>query len=181
MDINQVLAEYDSMYGAKPLGEIEAFLIEKLDQAYAEPDHYAAVTLLNEIIGFCRDTSQNEKGLEYCRQDLKLMQDMGLEGSVEYATSLLNVANAYRAFGKWEESLALYQQTEAVYREKLPEGEFNYASLYNNWSLLYQEMQDFDNARIMLEKALQVVTAYPEAVMPIATTHCNLPVPASDA
>lgn len=176
MDINQVLAEYDSMYGAKPLGEIEAFLVEKLDQAYAEPDHYAAVTLLNEIIGFCRDTSQNEKGLEYCRQDLKLMQDMGLEGSVEYATSLLNVANAYRAFGKWEESLALYQQTEAVYREKLPEGEFNYASLYNNWSLLYQEMQDFDNARIMLEKALQVVTAYPEAVMPIATTHCNLAV-----
>lgn len=176
MDINQVLAEYDSMYGVKALSEIEAFLVEKLDQAYAEPDHYAAVTLLNEIIGFCRDTSQNEKGLEYCRQTLKLMQDMGLEGSVEYATGLLNVANAYRAFGKWEESHALYQQTEAVYREKLPEGEFNYASLYNNWSLLYQEMQDFNNARIMLEKALQVVSAYPEAVMPIATTHCNLAV-----
>lgn len=176
MDINQVLTEYDSMFGRKELGEIEAFLVEQIDKAYAEPDYYSAVTLLNEIIGFCRDTSQNEKGLKYCGQDLKLMQEMGLEGSVEYATSLLNVANAYRAFGKWEDSLTLYQQTQAIYQEKLPAGEFNYASLYNNWSLLYQEMQDFDNARIMLEKALEVVSGYPDAVMPIATTHCNLAV-----
>lgn len=176
MDINQVLTEYDSMFGVKELGEIEAFLVEQIDKAYAEPDYYSAVTLLNEIIGFCRDTSQNEKGLKYCRQDLKLMQEMGLEGSVEYATSLLNVANAYRAFGKWEDSLDLYQQTQAIYQKKLPAGEFNYASLYNNWSLLYQEMQDFDNARIMLEKALEVVSGYPDAVMPIATTHCNLAV-----
>lgn len=174
MDINRVLTEYDSMFGVKELGEIEAFLVEQIDKAYAEPDYYSAVTLLNEIIGFCRDTSQNEKGLKYCEQDLRLMREMGLEGSVEYATSLLNVANAYRAFGKWEESLALYQKTEDIYREKLPEGEFNYASLYNNWSLLYQEMQDFENARIMLEKALQVVSGYPDAVMPLATTHCNL-------
>lgn len=176
MDINQVLTEYDNMFGVKELGEIEAFLVEQIDKAYAEPDYYSAVTLLNEIIGFCRDTSQNEKGLKYCEQDLKLMQEMGLEGSVEYATSLLNVANAYRAFGKWEDSLALYQQTREIYEEKLPAGKFNYASLYNNWSLLYQEMQDFDNARIMLEKALEVVFGYPDAVMPIATTHCNLAV-----
>lgn len=176
MDINQVLTEYDNMFGVKGLDEIEAFLVEQIDKAYAEPDYYSAVTLLNEIIGFCRDTSQNEKGLKYCEQDLELMRKMGLEGSVEYATSLLNVANAYRAFGKWEDSLTLYQQTQAIYQEKLPAGEFNYASLYNNWSLLYQEMQDFDNARIMLEKALEVVSGYPDAVMPIATTHCNLAV-----
>lgn len=176
MDINQVLTEYDNMFGVKGLDEIEAFLVEQIDKAYAEPDYYSAVTLLNEIIGFCRDTSRNEKGLKYCEQDLKLMREMGLEGSVEYATSLLNVANAYRAFGKWEDSLALYQQTQEIYQKKLPAGEFNYASLYNNWSLLYQEMQDFDNARIMLEKALEVVSGYPDAVMPIATTHCNLAV-----
>ena len=176
MDINQVLTEYDNMFGVKGLDEIEAFLVEQIDKAYAEPDYYSAVTLLNEIIGFCRDTSQNEKGLKYCEQDLELMREMELEGSVEYATSLLNVANAYRAFGKWEDSLALYQQTQAIYQKKLPAGEFNYASLYNNWSLLYQEMQDFDNARIMLEKALEVVSGYPDAVMPLATTHCNLAV-----
>ncbi len=176
MDIAQVLTEYDSMFGVKGLDEIEAFLVKQIDKAYAEPDYYSAVTLLNEIIGFCRDTSQNEKGLKYCEQDLNLMREMGLEGSVEYATSLLNVANAYRAFGKWEDSLALYQQTQTIYQEKLPAGEFNYASLYNNWSLLYQEMQDFDNARIMLEKALEVVSGYPDALMPIATTHCNLAV-----
>lgn len=174
MDINQVLTEYDNMFGRKDLSEIEAYLAGKIDEAYAEQDYASAVTLLNEIIGFCRDTTQKEKGMAYCEQNLKLMLDLGLEGTVEYATSLINIANACRAFGRWEEALALFRKVEEIYEEKLPGGEFNYASLYNNWSLLYQEMQDFSNARLMLEKALKVVEGYPDKVFQLATTYSNL-------
>ena len=53
MDINQVLTEYDNMFGRKDLSEIEAYLASKIDEAYAEQDYASAVTLLNEIIGFC--------------------------------------------------------------------------------------------------------------------------------
>lgn len=174
MDINKVLMEYDNMFGAHSLEDIENFLAKKLDLAYREEDNYSAITLLNELMGFCRDTDQKEKGVRYCKQAVDLMNTMGLEGTVEYATTLLNVANAYRAFGYYDSSLELYTQVEKIYLDKLPAGEFNYASLYNNWSLLYQEMENFADAWTMLEKALLIVDSYPKARMEQATTRVNL-------
>ena len=166
--------EYDNMFGIRTLEEIERFLTNKLEEAYGEKDYYSAITLLNELMGFCRDTSQKEKGVRYCKQVVALMDNMGLSGTVEYATTLLNVANAYRAFGYFDSSLKLYDEVEKIYGKKLPKGEFNYASLYNNWSLLYQEMQDFHNAKDMLEKALLIVDSFPKARMEQATTRTNL-------
>ena len=51
------------------------------------------------MMGLCRDTNQNAKGLRYCADIEDILVKMGMEGTVEYATSLLNVANAYRTFG----------------------------------------------------------------------------------
>lgn len=174
MDIQRVLTEYDNMFGVKDLSEIEAFLVAKAAEASKEGDAASLFTLLNEIIGFCRDTGQKDKGLAYCGQLLELMAKMGLEGTIEYATGLLNIANAYRAFGLWDESMKYYEETERIYLEKLPTGEFNYASLYNNWSLLHQEMEDYVSAKEKLEKALEIVKLYPDAVMQLASTYSNL-------
>lgn len=176
MDINKVLMEYDSMFGKNTLEEIENYLVSNIEAAYEEPDYYSAVTLLNEFIGFCRDTSQNEKGKECCNQTIILMNRLGLGDTVEYATSMLNVANAYRAFGMFQESLDLYSKVENNYKKNLAPNEFNYASLYNNWSLLYQEMNDFDSAEFMLKKALRIVDRYPNATVEQATTRTNLAV-----
>ncbi len=114
--------------------------------------HFPELTLLNEMVGFYRDTSQMEKGLDCCKKTIALSEKLGLQGTVEYATSLLNVANAYRAFGLYQESLSLHQQVYDIYKEKLPERDFSFASLFNNWSLLYQEMGEFEHAAEMLKK-----------------------------
>lgn len=176
MDINKVLIEYDNMFGIHSLDEIEDYLTGKLDEAYAGEDYFSSVTLLNELMGFCRDTGQNSKGIGYCRQVVELMDRLNLKGTTEYATTLLNVANAYRAFGLLDESAELYCSVDEIYKERLPQGDFNYASLYNNWSLLYQEMGEFFNAKMMLERALEIVDRYPKAVMEQATTRTNLAV-----
>ena len=99
---------------------------------------------------------------------------MQLGGRLEYATSLLNIANAYRAFGLYEESLSLYRKTEEIYQTSLPQEDFRYASLYNNWSLLYQEMGGFLQAAELLHRALTVVDSYEEAVIEQAVTRTNL-------
>lgn len=174
MNINHVLMEYDSMYGKNTLEEIEEFLNTSLAEAYDEQDYYSAITLLNELMGFCRDTDQKEKGIAFCNQTVDLLNQMGLGGTVEYATSLLNVANAYRAFGLLEESNNIYQKVEENYKQSLAPNDFGYASLYNNWGLLYQEMNDFDGATSVLKKALRVVDKYPHAVIEQATTRTNL-------
>ncbi len=174
MKILEVLATYDAMFGNNSLEEIENFLREKMQEAAKEQDVSSLITLLNEIIGFTRDSGQREKSLAYCEQ-LKEIIDRVLEKErPEYATSLLNIANAYRAFGLWQESLKLHVAVEENYRRQLSETDFSFASLYNNWSLLYQEMNDFANAKEKLLLALRIVDAYPDKVIESATTRVNL-------
>lgn len=174
MNLEMILAEYDSMFGKNSLEEIEQFLMQKIAEAVEGSRTDIVITLLNEIIGFCRDTTQKEKALQYCEKLLGLIKNVGLEGTVAYATSLLNVANAYRAFGLFEESLTFYRTTEEIFQKYFSQTDFQFAGLYNNWSLLYQEMEQYENAAILLKKALEIVKVYEGAVIEEATTHTNL-------
>ena len=174
MEINTILEEYDSMFGRCELADIEDFLKNNIDTAKNMGDYGAMITLLNEMIGFCRDTTQRDKALGYCDTLLAVMNQIKLQGRVEYATSLLNIANAYRAFGMCKESIDLYQQVYDNYKVNVKPNDFAYASLYNNWSLVYQEIEDFQKAKELLLKALAVVDLYEEAIIPQANTRTNL-------
>lgn len=176
MDINQILETYDAMFGTYSLEQIDAFLEKNIEEALSEGDVSSIITLVNEMIGFCRDTSKAEKGMAYCSQLITLMRDLEMEGTVPYATSALNIGNAYRAFGRLEDAMECYQTVEVIYDQDLNKYDFRFASLYNNWSLLYQEMGEFIHAKKALYKALEIVSLYDEAKIEQATTHTNLAV-----
>lgn len=174
MNIDRILANYDAMFGKYSLPDIEAYLYKNIEEAKDGSQNGALFTLLNEMIGFCRDTTQKEKALRYCNELLALLETMKLEGSYEYATSLLNIANAYRAFGLLEESIRFFEKVEQLYKEMVPENDFAYANLYNNWALAYQEVKDYKKAKEALLKALHVVDSYEDAKIKQATTRTNL-------
>lgn len=174
MNIQSILADYDAMFGKYTLLDIEAYLYENIEKAKVQSETGALFTLLNELIGFCRDTTQRDKALKYCAELLQLLDAMQLEGSFEYATALLNIANAYRAFGLLKESLEMFGQVEQIYKQRLDAKDFGYANLYNNWGLTYQEVEDYEKAKEVLLKALAIVDSYKEAVIPQATTRTNL-------
>lgn len=174
MDIQKILAEYDGMFGKASLSQIEEFLFQNLQEAASRGEDEALFTLLNEMIGFCRDTTQREKGLKYCEILQGLLVRMNLQGRVEWATALLNIANAYRAFGLLEESLKLYEQVYENYQKNVGAEDFSFASLFNNWSLLYQEMEEYEKAAEILRRALKIADAHKEAVTAQATSRVNL-------
>lgn len=174
MDINKVLIEYDNMFGVNSMSEIEEFLVGQIEKAREEHDYNSALSLMNEMMSLCRDTSQSAKGLHYCTCVEDMLVKLGLEGTVEYATSLINVANAYRAFGYYNKAESLFERVEVIYREKLSAGDFNFASLHNNWSLLYQETGEFRKSEMHLRKALRVINLQENALIQQATTRCNL-------
>ena len=174
MDINQVLTELDSMFGHYSPEEIETFLIEKIALAKAEGDNGSRLSLLSELMSLCRESGKKELGLNCTEQVQELLAEMDLEGTAVYGTILLNVANAYRAFGKFPESEQLYQEVLQVYKSCLAENDFNFASLYNNWSLLYQEQDNFKEAAEKLRQALGIVEQYPQAVIERSTSLTNL-------
>lgn len=174
MDINQVLMDYDNMFGTHSLEDIEEFLTGNIEVAMDERDYASALSLLNEMMGLCRDTNQNTKGLRYCAEIEDTLVKMGQEGTVEYATSLLNVANSYRIFGYYMKAQSLFERVEVIYRDKLSAGDYRFATLYNNWAFVYQSSGALKKAEEMFRRALSVVDLQQNAWMEQATTRCNL-------
>lgn len=174
MDINQVLMDYDNMFGSHSLEDIEDFLTTNIEVAMDERDYTSALSLLNEMMGLCRDTKQNAKGLRYCADIEDTLVKMGIEGTVEYATGLLNVANSYRIFGYYVKAQSLFERVEVIYREKLSVGDYRFATLYNNWAFVYQSSGELKQAENMFRQALSVVDMQQNAWEEQATTRCNL-------
>ena len=174
MDINGFIEELDSLYTERRINDVEPFFNESIEQAKKENDLAAQFTILNEMMGFFRDTSQFEKSIKACNDCIELMKKMGIEGTVDYATSLQNVANAYRAAGKLAESLEVYKEVFSIYNENIPSDDYRMASLNNNIALLYQEMNDFPMAVQHLKKALSIIEKIEGMDIEVATTYTNL-------
>ena len=174
MNIDEVLLGLDKLFEKREIEKVEQYLMDNLSMAMEEEDISSVITLLNEMIGYCRDTSQYEKAVDYSRQVINLMKQVGLEGTIPYGTTLINVANAYRAAGVLEESLDLFIEVFHIYEGNLEKTDFRYASLNNNLSLLYQEMKDYEKSVECLKKALDIALLYEEAQKEVATTYTNL-------
>ena len=174
MIIEQILSQLDELFAQHKVDQVEAFLLQRINEAAKEGDTASLITLLNEIIGHYRETGEFEKSIAACRQVLILMDEAGLKGTVAYATTLLNVANACRAAGLLRESMAYYQEVKVIYERDLAPTDFRYASLYNNMSLLFQEMGDFESACDCLERALGIASLYEGARIEVAVTYTNL-------
>lgn len=174
MDISQVLSELDDLFVEQNQKNIEEFLAKHREEAKKEEDYGSLLILCNETIGFYRETGEYQKSIEMCHKALELASGMKLEGSIPYATTLLNAANAHRAAGLLQESLDLYMQVFPVYEKQLEPDNMYYANLYNNISLLYQEMQEYGKAKEELLKALKISSANQDTEFEIAVTHANL-------
>lgn len=174
MELEKILQELDRLFATYQTDKVEQYLKQKIVEAELDGAQDTVVTLMNELIGHFREIGQFDKSLAACGEVLRIMKQMGLEGSVPYATTLLNVANAYRAAGKLEESMVQYQTVMLLYERTLEPHDMRFASLYNNLSLLYQEMEDFDSACVCLEKALDIVKLYKDARIETAVTYTNL-------
>ncbi|MBR0085081.1 MAG: tetratricopeptide repeat protein [Lachnospiraceae bacterium] len=193
MDIKSILDKYDAMYGVSTPEERYDFLVKTEAAAEAEGDFSSLLTLLNERIGLCRDMGKKEEGIECCEKTMTLLTGMSFGGSgcgqmcptnlrsqsykpsndLAYATSLINIATAYREFGKYRESEIVYKDAESVFNAYLEPDDARFAALYNNESLLYQAMGDLQGAYEKLMQAKSIVDNGTEYTAQ-ATTRVNL-------
>lgn len=174
MEAETLLAKLEEMFASQQTEEVEGFLSENLKKAMEEGNTGLVLTIINELIGYYRDIGMFERMLLYCRQSLKLMEHLEMDGTNPYAKALLNAANAYRAAGMYESSLEAYEQVERIYNQILEKTDLDWAAYYNNLSLLYQEMQEHEKACCQLEKALAIVTGREDTRIKEAVSRSNL-------
>lgn len=175
---DEMIAEIDGLFDENKPKEAEKFMLLQLEKALIKDKRGDMLKLYNELIGYYRQTSEKEKLYDVVIKALELGSKMEITDTIEYATTAINAANAYRSTGDLEESKKYYGIAESIYNEKIAKNlldvnDMLVAGLYNNISLMYQELGDFDCAREYLFKALSIVT-YNKAEFEIAVTHANI-------
>ena len=173
MNVELVLEQLDKAVNENRGNEVEGILTEGIQSSLEHGDEGAVLQLLNELLGYYREVGRTEDSYQIADSILSVCEQMGLVGSIPYATSLLNIANAYRAGGRLEESLAYYNNVEEIYKAVLPKDSMLVASFYNNKALLFQEMGQNENAAKALKTALSIVEKAGEP-FETAVTHANL-------
>lgn len=174
MDMNAIINQLDALYTEGKMQEAEAFMEEQLDMAMASGQDGVALGILNEQLGFYRVMTQHEKALQTISRVKNLLEKMGLSGTIEEGTTLLNVATVYRAMGKYGEAEACYLTVEDIYKQKLDGADYRMAGLYNNMSLLQQEQGKEELAATYLKKALSIIEQIPGSEIQTAVTYTNL-------
>ena len=173
-EINQVLSELDALFSLGDTEKIREFLENKIALFKEKKSTDNLITMLNEMIGFCRDMGEFDKGSRYCDKLFELVNEEPYKNSIPYATTLLNIANFKRAKKDLAESEKLYLEVPPIYNRFLTDNDFRYASYYNNLSLLYQEMNQYTKAAECLKKALNKDKKHENARIEVATTYTNL-------
>lgn len=172
-DLDVFLKDLDRMYSEGPQ-KLEEYLVSGKNKATFENNKGAALVILNELMGLYRVTSEFDK-CSFCIDEvLKISEEIGIKGTVNFGTVLLNVATACRVMGRYKESEEYYNQVKAIFENKLSVSDYRMATLYNNLSLLYSETGRPEEAKQQLNLAMDVLSHLEDSEIEIAITHVNL-------
>lgn len=174
MDMNAFFAGLDTLFANNRIERVDPFLCEALEQAKEEEDYGAYISIRNEMIGFYRSISAFQKAYDAAEDVLMLMEELQLDHSEHFATTLLNAATAYRAAGNYEQALVYYRQAMQIYDGLLAPGDYRYAGLYNNMSILLEKMEQNEEAIAYALQALSIIEQLAQSESETATTLTNL-------
>lgn len=172
-DLNEFLLELDHMYAANP-GGVEKYLRSGLEEAGKCLDGPAMLTILNELMGYYRVMSKPEE-CEWCIEKAERIADqLGIKGTTDYATMLLNIGTAQRVMGQMDKAEANYEEAYAIFQERLHEPDYRMATLYNNRSIFYANTGRLKEAKADLQMAMELIQKLEQSDVEIAITHANI-------
>lgn len=152
----------------------EKYLLECLDTALENNDSLTQILLYNELMGLYRKLGRREEAINNAETALRKIRETGAENQVGSATTYLNCATVYKAFGMAEKGLPLYRKAQSIYEEKLPANDSRLGGLYNNMGLTLVDLKEFSQAYTLYEKAVAIMLNNHNGAPEAAITYLNL-------
>ena len=84
-------------------------------------DFSTEILLRNELMGLYRKLGKRAEALDMVTNILNLIEEKNIQNNVGSATTYLNSATVYKAFGMPEKSITLFEKAKKIYEEKLPQ------------------------------------------------------------
>lgn len=142
-------------------------------EADAAGDEVGKLAILNEQIGLYRNLGRENEGMAAAAKALAMV-DLALDDTVTCATTLINIATGYKAFGRAEEAVPLYRRAKEIYEMKLPEEDGRRGGLYNNMALALAETGNYAEAETLYLKAIEVMKRQDHGEPEVAITLLNM-------
>ena len=172
--IGRILAKLDSYLHENDYAAAERHLLYWLSEAEEAHEFQTRLTLQNELMGLYRKLGREQNALACAEDSLSLIRDLGIGEQVGAATTLLNAATVYKAFGKPELALPLFEQAKAIYERELTPTDSRLGGLYNNMGLALVDLQRFSEARALYQAAISVMKQVENGDLEVAITELNL-------
>ena len=171
---SRVIEKLDKYLAANDYVSAENHLKYWLGEAENGHDLRGKLTVLNEQIGLYRKTDKSDEGIKAISSALALSEELGITATVSYATTLVNAATGYKAFGKADLALPLYQKARIIYEAELSENDRRLAGLYNNMALTVTELGNYREAEELFLRAISIMSKQEHGEAETAVTYLNL-------
>lgn len=172
--LDRILGKLDQYLHRNDYSAARRHLEFWLQEALGAGDSSTELTVRNELMGLYRKLGQESPALEMAEAALERVAALGISWQVGAATTYLNAATVYKAFGRAEEALPLYEKTTEIYEQELEPADPRLAGLYNNMALALVDLGQYDRAEALYGRALGVLAASGGNEPEMAITHLNL-------
>lgn len=174
ISVKNFISELDSYFARENLGAAGQCLLEWRERAKGVGDKSGELTVLNEMIGFYRQTKDEKSGMAAINDAFAIIDELGIGGEISAATVYLNGATTMKSFGKSAEAMEFYDRTFEVYKNKMPENSPLFAGLYNNMALALQDIKDYGRAEEYFRKAIEITENLKGSELETAVSCVNL-------
>ena len=107
-------------------------------------------------MGLYRKLGRRDEALAAAQAALDRIRILGISHQVGAATTFLNAATVYKAFGMASDALPLFEDARAIYESTLPPKDPRLAGLYNNMALALVDLSRFAEADELYARAIAV-------------------------
>lgn len=171
--IRDVIDEVDRLFAKNDMEGAGKVLENALEISSKSRDFASELSILNELLGYYRKTSQRKKAFSALDRCEKLLGSLRLFGTVTEGTVLLNAATVLKYFEENERAVEYYKRSEAVLKATLSERDPLLAGLYNNEAVALESVGDLMGALEYYKMALKVLEGDPDTLLDAGITYVN--------
>ena len=176
----RIMEKVDEYMSRRDYAGVERHLLYWLEEAKLGRDEKGELMIENELVGHYRKVGARENALRHGAEAIRLLDEIGFEGSISAGTTYVNVATAHQAFGAYEDAFALFEKARAVY-ESIPSVKPSLlGGLYNNMGLTLVSLGRFAEANELYQKAIETMGKAEHGALEQAITYLNMANAAED-
>lgn len=174
MTNDRILTKLDEYLHQNDYTAAERHLRYWQTEAKAAQNAPQELLVTNELMGLYRKLVKKDEALSCVQSALSLIDSQGIGEQVGSATTYLNAATVYKAFGMAEQSLPLFERARRIYEAKLPPSDSRLGGLYNNMALTLVDLRRFSEADALYRRAIGVMEQIENGSLEVAITYLNM-------